>query len=172
MPDRTFTPDAVVVPLQYAVALKSSRAPGDGGIALTAAIANLSGILSSQVTWRGSVQIHNDPFLTVPWSESLNASLPSTTPAFTAWWGHVQPLPMVYIAWFLIPVLAFIGWRAARSAARDLSGPVFFAVAVLMWTAGPGAISPLRWPARVLPMLAIVLLVLVYVRRSGTEDLV
>ncbi|MGK8524425.1 hypothetical protein ACRS6B_24010 [Nocardia asteroides] len=98
-----------------------------GCAALTAAIANLSGILSSQVTWRGSVQIHNDPFLTVPWSESLNASLPSTTPAFTAWWGHVQPLPMVYIAWFLIPALAFIigvrrvrrcGSSAARSSSR------------------------------------------------------
>lgn len=141
-----------------------------GCAALTAAIANLSGILSSQVTWRGSVQIHNDPFLTVPWSESLNASLPSTTPAFTAWWGHVQPLPMVYIAWFLIPALAFVDWRAARTAARDFSGLIFFAVAVLMWTAGPGAIGPLRWPARVLPMLAIVLLVLVCVAlsRNGT----
>ncbi|MEU2031242.1 hypothetical protein [Nocardia amamiensis] len=137
-----------------------------GCAALTAAVANLSGILSSQVTWRGSVQIHNDPFLTVPWSESLNASLPSTTPAFTAWWGHVQPLPMVYIAWFLIPALAFIDWRAARAAARDFSGLAFFATAVLMWTAGPGAIGPLRWPARVLPMLAVVLLVLVCVLLS------
>jgi hypothetical protein len=30
MPLRTPTPDAVVVPLQYAVALKGSRAPGNG----------------------------------------------------------------------------------------------------------------------------------------------
>ncbi|MCP2296066.1 hypothetical protein APR11_002494 [Nocardia amikacinitolerans] len=141
-----------------------------GCAALTAAIANFSGILSSQVTWRGSAQIHNDPFLTVPWSESLNASLPSTTPAFTAWWGHVQPLPMVYIAWFLIPALAFVDWRAARRSAREFSGIAFFAVAVLMWTAGPGAIGPLRWPARVLPMVAIALLVLVCVllSRYGT----
>ncbi|MGK8524424.1 hypothetical protein ACRS6B_24005 [Nocardia asteroides] len=49
---------------------------------------------------------------------------------------------------------------------RELSGPIFFAVAVLMWTAGPGAIGPLRWPARVLPMLAIVLLVLICVLLS------
>ena len=41
-----------------------------------------------------------------------------------------------------------------------------FATAVLMWTAGPGAIGPLRWPARVLPMLAIALLVLVCVLLS------
>nr|WP_232541549.1 hypothetical protein [Nocardia bovistercoris] len=134
--------------------------------ALAALAANLPGILSSQVTWRGNAKIHNDPFLTVPWSESLNASLPSTTPAFTAWWGHVQPLPMVYIAWFLIPALAFIAWRAAADSIREYSGIAFFAVAVLMWTAGPGAIGPLRWPARVLPMLAVALLVLVCVLLS------
>ncbi|MFD0361309.1 hypothetical protein ACFQZZ_07585 [Nocardia sp. GCM10030253] len=141
-----------------------------GCAALAAAVANLPGILSSQATWRGSAQIHNDPFLTVPWSESLNASLPSTTPAFTAWWGHVQPLPMVYIAWFLIPALAFIGWQAARQSVREFSGIVLFASAVLMWTAGPGAIGPLRWPARVLPMVALALLVLVCVllSRYGT----
>ncbi|MEU8896793.1 hypothetical protein [Nocardia sp. NPDC048505] len=134
--------------------------------ASAALIANLPGLLSSQVTWRGNARIHNDPFLTVPWSESLNASLPSTTPAFTAWWGHVQPLPMVYIAWFLIPALAFIDWRAAAKSARELSSVALFATAVLMWTAGPGAIGPLRWPARVLPMVALALLVLVCVLLS------
>ncbi|WP_244976181.1 hypothetical protein [Nocardia huaxiensis] len=140
------------------------------GVAACAALAslpaNLPGILSSQVTWRGNARIHNDPFLTVPWSESLNASLPTTTPAFTAWWGHVQPLPMVYIAWFLIPALAFIDWRKAVHSARDFSGIGLFAVAALMWTAGPGAIGPLRWPARVLPMLALALIVLVCVLLS------
>ncbi|MFI6869178.1 hypothetical protein [Nocardia sp. NPDC050406] len=145
----------------------SARLALAAACALSAAmIANLPGVLSSQVTWRGSVMIHNDPFLTVPWSESLNASLPSTTPAFTAWWGHVQPLPMVYIVWFLVPALAFIDWKAARAAARELSGVWLFAGVVLMWTAGPGAIGPLRWPARVLPMLAIALLVLVCVLLS------
>ncbi|MFC9892492.1 hypothetical protein ACFVMC_02245 [Nocardia sp. NPDC127579] len=138
--------------------------------ASAALIANLPGLLSSQYTWRGNARISNDPFLTVPWSESLNASLPSTTPAFTAWWGHVQPLPMVYIAWFLIPALAFIDWRAAAKSARELSSVALFATAVLMWTAGPGAIGPLRWPARVLPMVALALLVLVCVllSRHGT----
>ncbi|WP_336084406.1 hypothetical protein [Nocardia sp. SSK8] len=141
------------------------RLLGVAGLAVSASmIANLPILLSSQVTWRGDVSsIYNDPFLTVPWSESLNASLPSTVPAFTAWWGHVQPLPMVYIAWFLIPALAFVDWRAAARAAAQWSGIALFALAALLWTAGPGAIGPLRWPARVLPMLAIALLVLVCV---------
>lgn len=130
----------------------------------------LPGMLSSAATWRGNERVLNDPFLTVPWSESLNASLPSTVPAFTGWWGYVQPLPMVYIAWFAIPALAFIDWRAAARSARELSGVGLFAAAVLMWTAGPGRIGPLRWPARVLPMVALALLVLVCVllSRHGT----
>ncbi|MVU78053.1 hypothetical protein GPX89_12460 [Nocardia sp. ET3-3] len=130
----------------------------------------LPSVLSSPVTWRGNERIHNDSFLDVPWSESLNASLPSTVPAFNGWWGYVQPLPMVYIAWFLIPALAFIDWRAAAKSARTLSGPAFFALAVLLWTAGPGYIGPLRWPARVLPMVAVALLILACVLLSRHGD--
>lgn len=123
----------------------------------------LPGMLSSSVSWRGNERILNEDFLNVPWSESLNASLPSTVPAFTGWWGYVQPLPIVYIAWFLIPLLAFIDWAAVRRAAREFAGPMLFAALFLMWTAGPGRVGPLRWPARVLPMLAVGLLVLVCV---------
>ncbi|MFC9997689.1 hypothetical protein [Nocardia sp. NPDC127526] len=137
---------------------------------LAGLIANLPLLLSSQVTWRGDARIRNESFLTVPWSESLNASLPSTTPAFEGWWGFVQPLPMVYIAWFLIPALAFIDWPAVWRNARDYSGIALFAGGMLMWTAGPGAVGPLRWPARVLPLVAAGLLVLVCVLLSRHGD--
>ncbi len=130
----------------------------------------LPSMLSAPVTWRGSAQIENDQFLTVPWSESLNASLPSTLPAFPSWWGYVQPMPVTYIAWFLIPALAFVDWRAAREHWREFVSVGLFAIVMLLWAAGPGTIGPLRWPARVLPMIAIALLVLVCVLlgRFGT----
>ncbi|MBL1078074.1 hypothetical protein JK358_27080 [Nocardia sp. 2] len=141
-----------------------------GRLAAVALCAGLAGLLtflpsmlSAKVTWRGTAQINNDQFLTIPWSESLNASLPSTLPAFTSWWGYVQPLPVTYIAWFLIPALAFIDWDRARSAWKELSSVALFAIIMLMWSAGPGSIGPLRWPVRLLPMLAIALLVLVCV---------
>ncbi|MDE1671236.1 MULTISPECIES: hypothetical protein [Nocardia] len=136
-------------------------------VAACAALAGLAtylpSMLSAKVTWRGTAQINNDQFLTVPWSESLNASLPSTLPAFSSWWGYVQPMPVVYVAWFLVPALAFVDWRKALGSAREFVAPALFAVMALMWTAGPGAIGPLRWPARVLPMVALGLLVLVCV---------
>ena len=137
---------------------------------LAGLITYLPSMLSATVTWRGNSQINNDRFFTVPWSESLNASLPSTFPALDSWWGYVQPLPMTYIAWFLIPALAFVDWGRARAAWRELSAVAIFAIIFLMWTAGPGTVGPLRWPARVLPMLALGLLVLVCVLlgRFGT----
>lgn len=143
-------------------------------VALCAGLAGLPTYLSSMIaaksSWRGTSQINNDQFLTVPWSESLNASLPSTLPAYSSWWGYVQPMPVTYIAWFLIPALAFVDWRRARTAWRELTGVALFAIVFLMWAAGPGTVGPLRWPARVLPMLALGLLVLVCVllSRFGT----
>jgi hypothetical protein len=132
----------------------------------------LPSLLTADVTWRGASEVKNDAFLAVPWSESLNASLPSTMPAFVSWWGYIQTMPMVYIAWFLIPALAFIDWGKARGAARELTAVGIFTVAVLMWTAGPSTIGPLRWPARVLPMVAIGLLLLVCILlgRYATTD--
>ncbi|MGQ4600003.1 hypothetical protein [Nocardia sp. R6R-6] len=148
--------------------LRLTIAAGCAGLA--GLLTFLPSMLSAKVTWRGTAQINNDQFLTVPWSESLNASLPSSLPAFSSWWGYVQPLPVTYIAWFLIPALAFVDWRRAREAWRELSAIAIFAIMMLMWTAGPGSVGPLRWPARVLPMLAIGLLVLVCVLlgRYGT----
>ncbi|BDT92630.1 hypothetical protein IFM12275_26060 [Nocardia sputorum] len=148
--------------------LRLTLAAGCAGLA--GLLTFLPSMLSAKVTWRGTAQINNDQFLTVPWSESLNASLPSSLPAFTSWWGYVQPLPVTYIAWFLIPALAFVDWRRAREAWRELSAIAIFAMMMLMWTAGPGSVGPLRWPARVLPMLAIGLLILVCVLlgRYGT----
>ncbi|MGV9676991.1 hypothetical protein ACWDSJ_17080 [Nocardia sp. NPDC003482] len=146
-------------------------------LALVAGCAGLAGLmtylpsmLSAKVSWRGTSQINNDQFLTVPWSESLNASLPSTLPAFNSWWGYIQPMPVTYIAWFLIPALAFVDWGRARAAWRELTAVALFAIMFLMWTAGPGTVGPLRWPSRVLPMLAVGLLVLVCVLigRFGT----
>ncbi|MET7772779.1 hypothetical protein [Nocardia sp. NPDC005366] len=141
--------------------LRLTLASGCAGLA--GLLTFLPSMLSAKVTWRGTAQIINDQFLTVPWSESLNASLPSSLPAFTSWWGYVQPMPVTYIAWFLIPALAFVDWDRARAAWRELSAVGLFSIMMLMWTAGPGTIGPLRWPVRVLPMLAIGLLVLVCV---------
>ncbi|MFD3595193.1 hypothetical protein ACFWU5_20925 [Nocardia sp. NPDC058640] len=142
-----------------------------GCAGLAGAITYLPSLLSSEVTWRvADNSIHNDGFMTVPWSESLSASLPTNLPSFNSWFGLIQPFPIVYIAWFLIPGLAFVDWKAAAKSAREISGIAIFAAITLIWTAGPAMLGPLRWPARVLPMLAMALLLLgcVLLSRHGS----
>ncbi|MCE5288052.1 MAG: hypothetical protein LLG14_02285 [Nocardiaceae bacterium] len=138
--------------------------------ALVCVIIYIAGVMTAPVTLRRSHTIINDGQMTIPWSESLNASLPTTHPTFSSWFGIIFPLPVVYIAWFLIPALAFIDWKRAREGARELCGIAIFAGLALTWTAGPAAIGVLRWPVRVLPMLALGALILVctLLSRYGT----
>lgn len=143
------------------------------GIAAAAcgAITFLPGVLTSSVTWRsGDEGTFNDNFLTAPWSETLTASIPSSVTSIESWSGETTASPVTYIAWFLVPALAFIAWRRVPEALRELTAPLILLVFVLVFTAGPSDIGPIRWPARVLPFVAIValILVLVLVSRYGT----
>lgn len=127
----------------------------------------LPGLLSSSVTWRsGQGNLYNDNFLTAPWSETLTASLPSGVPSIQAWFGEVQPWPVTYVAWFLIPALALIDWAGARRSLRSLSSALMFLGVMFVMTDGPSSLGPLRWPARWLPFVAMTMLVVVCVLLS------
>ncbi|NLE80659.1 MAG: YfhO family protein [Rhodococcus sp.] len=135
------------------------------------AITFLPAILSSDVTWRtGEAGTLNDNFLTAPWSETLTASIPSSVSSIESWTGETTTAPITYIAWFVIPALAFIGWHAARHALRELTAPLLLLVFALLFTAGPSDIGQIRWPARLLPFVAVIVLILVVVlvSRFGT----
>ncbi|WP_084648688.1 hypothetical protein [Rhodococcus sp. WB1] len=133
-------------------------------------ITYLPGALSSSVTWRSDQGFQNDNFLTAPWSDTLNSGIPSALPGIEAWFGEVQPFPVTYIAWFAVPALAFVDWKTVHRSVRSLAGALIFLVAMLMATAGPSVMGPLRWPARLLPMFALATLVVVCVliSRHGT----
>lgn len=145
------------------------------GIAAAAcgAITFLPGVLTSSVTWRsGEEGTFNDNFLTAPWSETLTASIPTSVTSIESWSGETTASPATYIAWFLVPALAFIAWRSVPAALRELTAPLILLVFALVFTAGPSDIGPIRWPARILPFVALVALILVatLVSRYGTLD--
>ena len=80
----------------------------------------------------------------------------------------VSMLPMprrYYVAW-LLPALLWLDWRRLRGSVRDLVGAGVSAVVLVVWVLGPSAIGPLRWPSRVLPALAVPLVVLLVVMAS------
>ncbi|MDJ0394269.1 hypothetical protein QMK17_13130 [Rhodococcus sp. G-MC3] len=139
--------------------------------AMCGAITFLPGVLTSGVTWRsGAEGTLNDNFLVVPWSETFSASLPTAVSSMESWGGETTMAPVTYIAWFCVPMLAFVDWRRVSSGMRELSGPAILLGALLLYTAGPSDIGPIRWPARLLPFVACVLLVglAVLMSRYGT----
>ncbi|WP_207890831.1 hypothetical protein [Rhodococcus sp. Eu-32] len=143
------------------------------GIAAAAcgAITFLPGVLTSAVTWRSGVEgAFNDNFLTAPWSETLTASIPSSVTSIESWTGETTASPVTYIAWFLVPALAFVAWQRVPAALREFTAPLILLVFVLVFTAGPSDIGPIRWPARILPFVAILALILVttILSRYGT----
>jgi hypothetical protein len=142
--------------------------------ALCGVVTFLPGYLTSSVTWRviGTAEVLNDNMFTAPWSESLNAALPTVLPAIQGFSGtQVQHAPVSYIAWFILPVLAFVDWGRARLLARELIGPLMLLVVMLIVTAGPSHLGPIRWPARMMPYLALTVLVLTGVLVSRVVSL-
>jgi hypothetical protein len=130
--------------------------------------------LSSSVTWRltGTQSVLNNNLFTAPWSESLNAAIPTALPAIQGFSrSQVQRAPVSYIAWFILPVLAFVDWGRARRLARELSAPLVLLVVMLLVTAGPSQLGPVRWPARMLPLMAAAVLVLIAVLASRAVSL-
>lgn len=152
--------------------LPSLRVAAVGASAAAAgAITFLPGVLTSSVTWRtGADGVFNDNFLTAPWSETLTASIPSSVTSIESWSGETTVAPITYIAWFAVPALAFVAWKSIGPAMRELTAPLAVLVCVLLFTAGPSDIGQIRWPARVLPFVALAALILiaVVVSRFGT----
>src|SRR5665647_585195 len=142
--------------------------------ALCGVVTFLPGYLTSSVTWRvvGAAEVVNDNLFTAPWSESLNAAIPTALPAIQGFSSsQVQHAPVSYIAWFILPVLAFVDWGRARSLLRELAGPLLLLGVMLVVTAGPSHLGPIRWPARMLPFLAATVLVLTGVLVSRAVSL-
>jgi hypothetical protein len=140
--------------------------------ALCGIVTFLPGFLTSSVTWRVIGTATNTNLFTAPWSESLNAAIPVALPAIQGFSGsQVQKAPVSYIAWFVLPVLAFVDWGRARRLVRELASPLMLLVVMLIVTAGPSQLGPVRWPARMLPVVSVAVLVLIGVLLSRVVSL-
>ena len=140
--------------------------------ALCGLVTFLPGYLTSSVTWRVIGTAVNTNLFTAPWSESLNAAIPVALPAIQGFSGsQVQKVPVSYIAWFILPVLAFVDWGRVRGRVRTLAGPLMLLGVMLVVTDGPSQLGPIRWPARMLPLMAVAVLVVIGVLVSRVVSL-
>lgn len=120
---------------------------------LVAAVVYLPGILTADVTWRQSDEVANTGFLQANLTSALISALPSSPSPVAGFWGAVSAAPLAYVAWFL-PALVFVDWRAAAPQLKRVTELVVVAAVAALWSIGPSNAGPLRFPARLLPVVA------------------
>lgn len=136
---------------------------------MVAVVVYLPGVLTAAVTTRSTTAIANDDFMGVDLSGLLSSTIATAFPMMPSWWwgGFSAPAPALYIAWFL-PLVAFLSWRRIRAYAPQIRDILFFAALSLMFVLLPSTVGPLRYPARFMPYLALVCILLCVVLLSHT----
>ena len=133
-------------------------------LGLVALAVYLPGVLTAGVTARAS-GIDNDGFMVATLTGLASSAVASGRVDLSGWWGRFSAEPLLYIAWFL-PLFAFVDYgrfRALRT--RTTSLFVMFALA-LAFVVGPGRLGPLQFPARVVPWVALLSIVVLAVLLS------
>jgi hypothetical protein len=105
---------------------------------------------TSAVTWRAAHHgILNDGTFVPSAGDLLNMSMPTYRPSIHIG-ARLIAVPGTYLAWFVMPLLPWLKWRALRSKVRLLVGPIVIAVVYLLLTLGPSDLWMFRWPLRLI----------------------
>ena len=124
-----------------------------GGIAvgLVAPLTYLPLVLTQSVTYRSESKIGNSGLMVPGLGDLLNAS----TPSFAAWVDAFEKpyltVPATYLAWYALPLLPWLRYRAIVDAfASRMAVPVYTVIG-LAFSVGPSEAWMFRWPLRVVP---------------------
>jgi hypothetical protein len=129
--------------------------------ALVAVVVYLPGILTAPVTRRSGLDILNDQFLNMDLGDLATSPITTAVSSVRGYWGDLLPVPLQYVTW-LIPALILVGagWRLSL---RNLRVPLVLLLATVALVIGPSVIGPLRYPARMMPYVVLVVAVAVAV---------
>jgi hypothetical protein len=134
-----------------------------GGVAvgLVAPLTYLPLVLTQSVTYRSETKIGNNSLMVPGLGDLLNAS----TPSFAAWVEAFErpylTVPATYLAWYAVPLLPWLRYRAVgRALTGALAVPVFAVIGLAM-SVGPSEAWMFRWPLRVVPYFALPAAVLI-----------
>ena len=126
-----------------------------GGIAvgLVAPLTYLPLVLTQSVTYRNDSKIGNSGLMVPGLGDLLNAS----TPSFAAWVDAFEhpylTVPATYLAWYALPLLPWLRYRAIVDALVSRMAVPVYAVLGLAFSVGPSEAWMFRWPLRVVPLL-------------------
>ncbi len=92
--------------------------------------------------------VSNDGYMVPDLQDLAGMSSPSYLPSMLAWYSRSDYVPSTYLAWFVLPLLPWLRWGAARALGKRLVGPLVFTSLMLLLTVGPAQIWLFRWPIR------------------------
>ncbi len=134
-------------------------------LVFSAGLAMLSGCLLGAINylplfWAASFTtrnsgLRNDAGLVPNLGDLLSSWSPASTAQMYYWNGHITAVPILYLGWFILPILPLIAWRRdVLRSPRILEMTLFGGVGLLL-SQLPSEVGPFRWPFRVIPAIAI-----------------
>jgi hypothetical protein len=133
-----------------------------GGVAvgLVAPLTYLPLVLTQGVTYRSDSKIGNNGLMVPGLGDLLNAS----TPSFAAWVDAFErpylTVPATYLAWYALPLLPWLRYRAIVGALASRMAVPVYALIGLALSVGPSEAWMFRWPLRVVPYFVLPVAVL------------
>jgi len=123
-------------------------------------IVHVPGLLTSPVSGRQSRGITNDGFLTADLNDLLIGVVPTGGPFMNTYGGDFPNAPITYFAWFL-PAIAFLDLRRFGRVLRSNPSLVILLTGAVLGALAPAQVGPLRFPIRVLPFVAALVIMVV-----------
>ncbi len=120
----------------------------------------LPAIMTSSVTVRGDSPYENTGFLNADVADLFSVASPMSTASIRAWDGIVDG-PLVYIAW-LVPLFPLF-LPIPREAVRRLIPVWVYGSVMAVFVLAPSDLGAIRWPIRMMPYLAIAVIIVLAV---------
>lgn len=133
--------------------------------ALLTVFVYLPGILTSPVTIRSGSGIENDQFLGVDLGDLATWPIATAVGSVRGYWGDLLPVPLQYVSWVL-PLFVVFAATTWRHSIRSLVLPVVMLGLSLAIVLGPSVVGPLRYPARMMPYVVLIIAVIFAVLAS------
>lgn len=144
-----------------------ARLAGVGAAAaLTLPLVFLPLVMTGPVTWRSGLELFNVGQLVPDIADLLNASMPGFAPQILSFGSFRMTVPATYLAWFVVPLLPWLNWRAALAHRRRCCAALVLAGFYALLCLGPSNAWLFRWPLRHVAVLWLAVSVLFAVALS------
>ncbi|MBO1266853.1 hypothetical protein [Arthrobacter cavernae] len=128
--------------------------------ALACVMVYLPFFLTVGVGFRADSTTMNNEFFSPSLSAFLGMSTPSFQPFIQTFAGSWFTFPVMYLAWFILPLLPWLRWKESLVHWKALTGIFAFGLFYLLLILGPSNLWMFRLPLRLLPFVYLPVLVL------------